>query len=141
MKTITVRNEIWFGSRLKLEYDEYTKEMRLDRIVNQEYPANYGYVPNTMAPDGDPIDVFILGEPLPPGILLEVVPVAAVQYLDQGVADPKVVAVVRGAAMPSDEELGLDLENIKGFLRTYKAGGEVLGEVDPWSILKVVGHE
>lgn len=137
MRAIGIRNEITSGSKLKLEFDEYTKEMRLDRIVPIPYPANYGYAPGTLAADGDPIDVFVLGEPLPPGIMTVVVPVAAIEYLDGGVQDPKIVAIVKGAEMPTPEALEDKIAEIKQFLRAYKAGGEVLDiETDPWLLLR-----
>ncbi|MHB0871401.1 MAG: inorganic diphosphatase, partial [Chloroflexota bacterium] len=59
---IDVLVEIPRGSRNKYEYDEATGRFRLDRVLfaSVHYPAEYGFVPGTRAPDGDPLDALVL---------------------------------------------------------------------------------
>ena len=64
---IDVIIEIPKNSRIKYEKDELTGKIRCDRYLKTpfNYPYNYGYIPNTLAPDKNPIDVFVLmDEPL-----------------------------------------------------------------------------
>jgi inorganic pyrophosphatase len=65
--------EIPKGSRNKYEFDHRTDRVRLDRMLFSpvHYPADYGFVPDTLAEDGDPIDALVLlGEPIFPGCLI-----------------------------------------------------------------------
>ena len=65
--------EIPAGSKVKYELDKVTGLLRVDRILFSavHYPANYGFVPRTYCPDGDPLDVLVLGqEAVAPGVLL-----------------------------------------------------------------------
>src|SRR5579885_2436586 len=65
--------EIPKNSRVKYELDKATGLLRVDRVLYSavHYPANYGFVPRTYAPDGDPLDVLVLGqEAVVPGVLL-----------------------------------------------------------------------
>ena len=69
--------EIPRGSRNKYEYDEETKTFRLDRVLysSVHYPTDYGFIPNTLAPDGDHLDVLVLvEEPTFPGCMIEIRP-------------------------------------------------------------------
>ncbi len=73
-RTIEVVVEIPRGSRNKYEYDHERHIMRLDRRLFSAtfYPADYGFVPDTLAEDGDPLDVLVLlDEPTFPGCLVE----------------------------------------------------------------------
>ena len=56
--------EIPKGSRVKYEFDTVERRLRVDRVLNSAYvyPYNYGYIPNTLSEDGDPVDVLVLGE-------------------------------------------------------------------------------
>ena len=62
--TIVVTIEIPFNSRVKYEFDEDTKELYVDRILPSSYvyPANYGFVENTLSEDNDPLDVLVLSD-------------------------------------------------------------------------------
>jgi inorganic pyrophosphatase len=61
------------------------------------YPGDYGFIPCTLADDGDPLDVLVLvDEPSFPGCVMEVRPVGVLDMLDQGVPDEKILAVGRG---------------------------------------------
>jgi inorganic pyrophosphatase len=69
--------EIPRGSRNKYEYDFEIKRMRFDRMLfSMMYPADYGFIPETLALDGDPLDVLVLvNEPTFPGCVMEVKPI------------------------------------------------------------------
>ena len=61
--------EIPFGTNIKYEYDENHNLLRCDRILNtsMSYPGNYGYIPNTLGRDNDPLDAVVLCDSLIPG--------------------------------------------------------------------------
>ena len=88
--------EIPAGDVNKYEYDKKLHVFRLDRTLYSpvHYPGDYGFVPHTLAADGDPLDIVILvDEPTFTGCLVEVRPVGMLEMLDQGVRDEKVLAV------------------------------------------------
>jgi len=66
--------EVPRDQRNKLEYDKDTDSLMLDRVLHSSchYPGDYGFVPRTLCPDGDPIDVLVLSKfPLTPGVVAE----------------------------------------------------------------------
>jgi inorganic pyrophosphatase len=77
LTTFDVLIEIPRGSRNKYEYDFEIKRMRFDRMLfSMMYPADYGFIPETLALDGDPLDVLVLvTEPTFPGCVMEVKPI------------------------------------------------------------------
>lgn len=80
----------------KYEYDKTLHVFRLDRNLYSpvHYPGDYGFVPSTLAEDGDPLDVLVLVDaPSFPGCVMEVRPIGALEMLDQGLADEKVLCV------------------------------------------------
>ncbi len=88
--------EISKGSKVKYEIDKPTGLLRVDRILYSSvmYPANYGFFPQTLAADGDPLDVLVLmQEPVQPLSILRTRPIGMMPMLDQGEADEKVIAV------------------------------------------------
>lgn len=88
--------EIPTGSRNKYEYDFKLKRMRYDRMLYSamKYPVDYGFIPETYAPDGDPLDVLLLvTEPTFPGCIVEVKPIGIMYMIDGGDADDKVLCV------------------------------------------------
>jgi inorganic pyrophosphatase len=88
--------EINKGSKNKYEIDKETGIIALDRVghTSQDFPFDYGFVPQTLWDDGDALDVIILTtNPLPPGILVRVRPVAIMGMIDTGEEDSKVIAV------------------------------------------------
>lgn len=83
-------------SKNKYEIDKETGLIALDRVMHtaQDYPFDYGFVPQTLFDDGDALDVVILTTyPLMPGILVKARPVAIMEMIDGGERDDKVVAV------------------------------------------------
>jgi inorganic pyrophosphatase len=88
--------EINKGSKNKYEIDKETGLIALDRAMHtaQDYPFDYGFVPQTLWDDDDALDVLILTTyPLTPGILVRVRPVAIMEMIDGGESDDKVIAV------------------------------------------------
>ena len=88
--------EIPRGSRNKYEIDHETGELWLDRelFTATRYPTDYGYVPNTLAEDGDPLDVLVLvDEPTFPGCHIRVRPLGVFWMKDEAGPDAKVLTV------------------------------------------------
>ena len=113
--------EVQRGSKLKVEVCKETGTYRCDRVVNKKYPHAYGFVPSTLAEDGDCLDVFIVSEEsLPPGLTFRVKVLGGIEMMDteEGVLVPdnKLVATVVG------EDIKVNMENIRDFLATYKSG-------------------
>ncbi|MEN9880885.1 MAG: hypothetical protein RLZZ308_68 [Candidatus Parcubacteria bacterium] len=96
---INVIVEINKGSKNKYELDKATGLIKLDRVMHtaQDYPFDYGYIPQTHWHDGDPLDVVLLTtHPLMPGILVEARPIAVMDMVDSGESDAKIIAVPVG---------------------------------------------
>jgi inorganic pyrophosphatase len=94
--SIEVMIEIPKGSRNKYEYDPVRKVIRLDRRLFSAtiYPADYGFVPETLGEDGDPLDVLVLLEdPTFPGCLVDARPVGVFWMVDDKGPDAKVICV------------------------------------------------
>lgn len=88
--------EIPQGGRNKFEYDPATGLFRLDRVISSAvvYPAAYGFVPGTLADDGDPADVLVLTtEPAFTGCLVDARPVGLLHMRDEKGGDEKILAV------------------------------------------------
>lgn len=88
--------EIPKGSKNKYEIDKETGLIALDRVLHsaQDYPFDYGFVPQTLWDDGDALDVVLLTTyPLMPGILVRARPIAILPMVDGGESDAKVLAV------------------------------------------------
>lgn len=126
---INVIIEIPNGSKNKYEIDKETGLIKLDRAMKsaQDYPFDYGFVPQTLWDDGDALDVILLTTyPLYPGILVEARPVAVLRMIDGGDGDDKIIAVPKND--PRWEEV-IDLQDvnkhtikeIQHFLETYKS--------------------
>ncbi len=83
-------------SKNKYEIDKETGLIALDRVMHtaQDYPFDYGYVPQTLCDDGDALDVVLVTTyPLFPGILVKVRPIGIMEMIDNGEGDDKVIAV------------------------------------------------
>lgn len=88
--------EIPRGSSVKYELDKATGLIRLDRMLHSAvyYPANYGFIPQTLAEDDDPLDVLVLcQEPVDPLTLVEARAIGLMTMVDSGKRDHKVLAV------------------------------------------------
>ena len=94
---IEVIVEIPQGSRNKYEMDHDSGRIRLDRLLftSTRYPADYGFVPGSLAEDGDPLDALVLlGEPTFPGCLITARPVGVFWMSDEHGPDAKILTVV-----------------------------------------------
>lgn len=97
--------EIPAGTNTKYEYDSELKIFAIDqengknrRIDFLPYPANYGFIPSTLAKpelggDGDALDVLIIAESLPTGTVIESIPIALLKLIDDGEVDYKIIAI------------------------------------------------
>ena len=125
---INVIVEINKGSKNKYELDKETGLIMLDRVMytSQDYPFDYGFVPQTHWHDGDPLDVVLLTtHPLVPGLLLTARPVAVFDMIDDGESDAKILAVpVKDPRFNDIKDLSdvnpHTIEEIKHFFETYK---------------------
>lgn len=96
---VTAVIEIPQGCINKYEYDKKLRVFRLDRNLHSpvHYPGDYGFVPRTLAEDGDPLDILILGDaPTFPGCIYPARPIGLFEMLDQGIRDEKILAVATG---------------------------------------------
>lgn len=96
LKSFDVLIEIPKGSRNKYEYDFDLKKIRYDRMLfsSMMYPADYGFIPETLALDGDPLDVLVLvTEPTFPGCVMQVKPIGVFHMADDKGPDEKVLCV------------------------------------------------
>lgn len=125
---INVIVEINKGSKNKYEIDKKTGLIALDRVMHtsQDYPFDYGFVPQTVWDDQDALDVVILTTyPLQPGILVRVRPVAVMDMVDGGESDYKIIAVPVDDPRFNDHKDIDDvnphtLKEIEHFFSTYK---------------------
>jgi inorganic pyrophosphatase len=93
---INVVIEIPMDSRVKTELDKPTGLLKVDRILHSSivYPANYGFVPETLSEDGDPLDVLVLCQlSVPPLCLMRVRPIGLMRMIDGGDPDDKIIAI------------------------------------------------
>jgi inorganic pyrophosphatase len=88
--------EVPKGSRNKYEYDPALGGIKLDRFVSASvvYPTDYGYIPETLAPDGDMLDALVcVSEPTFPGCIVPVKPIALFRMSDEKGDDDTLVCV------------------------------------------------
>jgi inorganic pyrophosphatase len=120
--------EIPAGTQDKYEYDEKLDVIKLDRVLfgSQRYPANYGFIPETRAEDGDHTDALVLStNPLMVGSVVKARAIGFMQMIDSGEVDDKVIAVPvkdpRFADIVSLDDLPAHtLKEFKNFFETMK---------------------
>lgn len=118
--------EIPCGSNIKYEIKDGV--VFVDRFVPMHYPCNYGYIPNTLADDGDPIDILVIGDfSLIPGSVITCRPLGVLLMEDESGKDEKIIAVPISKlnrefdALNSYKDLSTyQLEKIKHFFEHYK---------------------
>jgi len=116
--------EIPYGSKMKYEIDKATGMLRLDRILKtaMAYPANYGFIPRTLSPDGDPLDVLVcMNETLEPLCLVDCIPVGVIYMVDNGECDEKILAVPTFKGSNYTEVPQFKIDEIVHFCKQYKA--------------------
>ena len=120
--------EIPKGQRNKYEMDHETGRIRLDRMLftSTRYPADYGFIEGTLAPDGDPLDALVmLDEPTFPGCLIRCRAIGMFRMRDEKGGDDKVLCVAatdpRMAHLADIEDVSeFDLLEIQHFFEVYK---------------------
>lgn len=125
---VNVIIEIPKGSRVKYEVDKEYGVVKVDRILSSAvgYPANYGYVPQTLFDDGDPLDVVIVSNfELAPGVMVKARPVGVMKMIDNGEVDDKIICVISDDPQFKNVKNIFDispqtLNEIAEFFGTYK---------------------
>lgn len=120
--------EIPQGGTLKYELDKATGMLRMDRVLHSavHFPANYGFIPQTIAEDNDPLDILILCQyAIFPLTLIEARPIGTLNMVDAGKNDHKIIAVAvedpeYGSYEVIDELPQHRLKTITRFFRDYK---------------------
>ncbi|MBT1708502.1 inorganic diphosphatase [Fulvivirgaceae bacterium PWU5] len=109
--------EIPKGSRAKYEIDKESGLIKLDRVIyaSMYYPLNYGFIPQTLGEDHDPLDIVVLTQvSVVPGCLIPCKIIGVMQMIDQGEADDKIIAVAEQD--PSVSHI-LDVKDLPQHLR------------------------
>lgn len=128
---INVYIEISVGGSVKYEYDEKTKQLKVDRFLftSMYYPFNYGFIPGTLSEDGDPVDVLVLTiKELLPGTILPTRIIGMLETEDEGGKDMKLIGVPADSVDPESYKVQnlLDLmqptkDRIAHFFEYYKS--------------------
>ena len=122
--------EIPYGSNIKYEIDKDSGAVVVDRVLYSAmfYPANYGFVPNTLADDGDPIDILVINDySVQAGSVVKCRLIGVLIMEDEAGMDEKLLAVPVSKIDPSYEGINsfedlpkATLNKIKNFFETYK---------------------
>ena len=137
---VIVRVEIPKGSRNKYEYDEDLGAIKLDRFLfsSMVYPTDYGYFPETMGEDEDPLDAMVcVSEPTFPGCVIEVEPIALFKMEDDGKVDDKILCVpihdpIWNKLSTLDDLSDQLRDEIEHFFSVYKDLEQKKVKVDGW---------
>lgn len=147
---VNVLIEIPAGSKNKYEFDKDLNAFALDRVLYSavQYPCDYGFIPNTLADDGDPLDGLVLmDQPTFPGCVIAARPIGMMEMIDGGDRDEKLLCVPakdpRYAEVKTLEDIAPHrLEEIAEFFRTYKnlekKATEILGWKDVDAVFALV---
>jgi inorganic pyrophosphatase len=139
-ESVEVFVEIPQGSRNKYEYDKVRRVFVLDRVLysSVHYPTDYGFIPDTLADDGDPLDALVIvQEPTFPGCLIPARPIGMLDMYDDKGEDEKVLAVPVGdprfEGVHSLQDISPHwLREIENFFQTYKTLEDRMTEVRGW---------
>ena len=122
--------EIPYGSNIKYELDKESGAIWVDRVMYSAmyYPANYGFVPNTLAADGDPVDIMVLTDyAVVPGSVIKSRLIGVLVMEDEKGMDEKLIAVPVSKVDPTYDDIKSiedlpkhTLDKIKNFFETYK---------------------
>ncbi|MDP9230254.1 MAG: inorganic diphosphatase [Bacteroidota bacterium] len=120
-KTVNGLIEIPQGSRAKYEIDKASGLLKLDRVIYSSfhYPVNYGFIPQTLGDDGDPLDILVISsQAIQPLCLVEATVIGNMQMIDTGIQDDKIIAVA--AKDPSVNHITTTAELPQHFLSELK---------------------
>lgn len=127
---------------IKYEFDKDSGAMFVDRYLytTMFYPCNYGFIPHTLAEDGDPMDVLVIGRmPLQPGVVMRVTPIGVLKMEDEAGMDEKILAKPIDKITPLHRGIDtytdvakIDLDRIAHFFEHYK-------DLEPNKWVKVAG--
>ena len=120
LNKIKAQVEISKGSNIKYELED--GKIFLDRSLPNPhvFPYNYGYVPETLSGDGDPLDIIILSEySLLPTCILDVEVIGVIETIDESGVDPKLIGIIPSEKR-EEQITDTELERIKYFLQHYK---------------------
>lgn len=122
--------EIPYGSNIKYELDKESGAIFVDRVIPSAvfYPANYGFIPNTLADDNDPLDILILNEyPIQAGAVIPCRLIGVLIMEDESGMDEKLLALPTSKIDPRYDNIKTYtdlapaiLNKIKNFFETYK---------------------
>jgi inorganic pyrophosphatase len=129
---------------IKYEVDKASGAIFVDRFMTtaMHYPCNYGYVPRTLADDGDPVDVLVITPyPLTPGVVVTCRPLGVLKMDDEAGGDAKLIAVPIDKVLPiyshwktTDDINPMRLKAIQHFFEHYK-------DLEEGKWVKVIGWE
>jgi len=124
--------EVAKNSNLKYEFDKKSNILILDRILHNTnmFPYNYGFIPNTLSPDGDPVDIIILCDfSLIPGSMCDVKIIGGIDTFDESGQDDKIICVLSNKTDKTSkyindisDVLQSTIDDIIYFLSHYKEG-------------------
>jgi inorganic pyrophosphatase len=129
-KKVNVVIEISKGNVNKYEVDKETGRLFLDRVngtASMGYPTDYGYIPDTLCEDGDPLDAMLLiDESVPQGVVVPARPIGVLYMIDDGERDEKLICVAADDVTKSHikklDDLGSNFKPmIEHFYKQYKA--------------------
>jgi len=147
---VNILIEIPGGSKNKYEFDKDLNAFALDRVLysSVQYPYDYGFIPNTLADDGDPLDgIVIMDQPTFPGCVITARPIGMLEMIDDGDRDEKLLCVPdkdpRFKEVSSLQQIASHrLDEISEFFATYKRlekkETEILGWKDVDSVNALV---
>jgi len=143
---INVLIEIPGGSKNKYEFDKDMNAFALDRVLfaSVKYPYDYGFVPNTLADDGDPLDgMVMMDEPTFAGCVIAARPIGMLLMIDGGDRDEKILCVPAEDPRYNEVKSLKDvaphrLEEIAEFFRTYKNLEKKVTEIQGWKDVDAV---
>ncbi|HLO95397.1 MAG TPA: inorganic diphosphatase [Burkholderiaceae bacterium] len=129
---------------IKYEVDKETGALFVDRFMTtaMHYPCNYGYIPQTLSDDGDPVDVLVVTPfPLTPGVVVTCRPIGVLMMEDEAGGDAKLLAVPTTKILPlyerwqsPDDVNPMRLNSIQHFFEHYK-------DLEPGKWVKVKGWQ
>ena len=142
--TVTVMIEIPKGSRNKYEYDHERNAIKFDRMLfsAMHYPSDYGFITDTLAEDGDPLDALVLvWEPTFPGCIMDVRPVGLFKMRDEKGPDAKILCIPLGDPLWNHIRTLEDapphlLKEIEHFFKVYKELEQKKTGVEGWEGLE-----